>query len=264
MSKISVLILAQNSQKMLPRALESVSSFDEVVVVDGGSEDKTKEIVESFNAKYILNEFKSFSDQRNFLLKQSSNDWSFFVDSDEFVTKELQTELYRLIKCDKTHPLYRVMRTEYLQGQQMLFSNSRSCYQERFFKTDRVRYVGELHEHPLIDNEKLTFNSQNSHNIDPKFRLLHDPHVGAMDIIKKMPKYVELKAYEKIAAGNKMSAFVIILNLVANFFQIWFRTRTYKDGWRGVVVTVLESINRTLVRLLIYEQQNLKKESIKK
>ena len=57
---ISVLILTQNSEKTIERALKSVSSFDEVLVVDGGSSDNTECLVKVSLIRFVKILFRVF------------------------------------------------------------------------------------------------------------------------------------------------------------------------------------------------------------
>ena len=66
MNKITAVIIARNEEKMIGDALESVSFCDEVIVIDNGSTDKTKEIAEKHAAKVYEIKSNDFSELRNF------------------------------------------------------------------------------------------------------------------------------------------------------------------------------------------------------
>ncbi len=51
--KLSVLILAKNEEKNIERAIKSVSSCDEVLVIDDHSTDRTVSIAEKLGAKIL-------------------------------------------------------------------------------------------------------------------------------------------------------------------------------------------------------------------
>ena len=63
--KISVYLIVKNEEKKIRTALESVKWADEIVVVDSGSEDKTKEIASEYGAKVFDEEFRGFVFQKN-------------------------------------------------------------------------------------------------------------------------------------------------------------------------------------------------------
>ena len=51
MNKISGIIIARNEEEMIGEALDSLDFCDEIILVDNGSTDKTKEIAEKKGAK---------------------------------------------------------------------------------------------------------------------------------------------------------------------------------------------------------------------
>ena len=66
--RISACLIVQDEQQDMAGALESVSFCDEIVVVDGGSTDRTIEIAREHGAKVIENPWPGFAAQRNVAL----------------------------------------------------------------------------------------------------------------------------------------------------------------------------------------------------
>jgi glycosyltransferase involved in cell wall biosynthesis len=89
-TRISLCMIAKNEEKNIGRCLQSVSGVvDEIIVVDTGSSDRTKQIAEGFGAKvqsFIWND--NFSDARNASLDLATGDWILFLDADEELAKE--------------------------------------------------------------------------------------------------------------------------------------------------------------------------------
>lgn len=92
---LSVCIIARNEQSSLPRAIASVRSVaDEIVVADTGSTDRTVEVAKELGA--IVRHFPwcdDFSAARNFAIRQARGDWIFWLDSDEELLTESADEL---------------------------------------------------------------------------------------------------------------------------------------------------------------------------
>ena len=94
--KISVIIVTYNRAAMLEDALLSLTRQvrlpDEVVVVDNGSSDNTKEIIKSFDSKlvikYVLEDKRGIPIARNAGIKNSTGDIIAFTDDDCVPDKE--------------------------------------------------------------------------------------------------------------------------------------------------------------------------------
>ncbi len=256
-NKISVLIMTHNSEKTVQRTLESVRNFDEVIVVDGGSSDTTLDILKKFNVKILHRKFDGFSNQRNFLIDQASNNWCLMLDSDEAVTLKLKEKLYQTISLPTTYPLYRIMRTEYLSLKEIKSGHGRSDYQERFFQKSRIRYVGDVHEYPVIDQKKEPVNSPLIKNIDLDCRILHNPDLLVADVLKKIAPYSIFKAQERIKKGQKVYAITIVITFIGTFLKMLIHSR--KEGPHGLIAALLEAYHRSMVKLLIYEHHLIKK-----
>ena len=87
---ISLCMIAKNEEKHLEECLNSVKELvDEVIIVDTGSTDKTKQIGKKFNAKiYDFKWIDDFSAARNKSLKHATKDWILVLDADEVLDKE--------------------------------------------------------------------------------------------------------------------------------------------------------------------------------
>ncbi len=97
--KISLTMIVKNEERYLPECLESIKGlFDEVVIVDTGSTDRTKEIIKAHGAK--LGEFAwvdSFSQARNAALDLATGDWIFWLDADDRILPSERPKLEVLL-----------------------------------------------------------------------------------------------------------------------------------------------------------------------
>ena len=86
MLPISVCIIGKNEEKFLDGCLSHLTKYDfEIVFVDTGSTDKTKEIAYKYtDCVYDFEWIKDFSAARNFAATKATKDWILCVDCDEF------------------------------------------------------------------------------------------------------------------------------------------------------------------------------------
>ena len=257
---ISVLILTQNNELTLKRTLDSVALFDQIVIVDGGSTDRTSEIARSYpNVKFIFHSWPGFIEQRNFSIDQADHKWCFMIDSDEELMPDARDEIFRIVRSQNPKAMYRIVRTEYFLGAALEGGFGRSDYQERLFQKKRIQYTGGVHHSHLIDGQPLTIGNPEMADMPRHFRVLHDPHYGMDEWLKKFPRFTILIANEKMRRGRQVSKLDILATMWGTFFQIFFKS--LKQGKMAFVTAVLETLNRTMVKLYIYQAQNFNRKT---
>src|SRR5271168_3619371 len=94
--KLSATLVTLNEERNIARAIESLRFADEIVVVDSGSTDRTREIAERLGARVIEEPWRGYAAQKNFAAKCASNDWILSLDADEAVNEELEGEILSL------------------------------------------------------------------------------------------------------------------------------------------------------------------------
>jgi tetratricopeptide (TPR) repeat protein len=99
---LSLCMIVKNEEKNISGCLESVKGLvDEVIVVDTGSIDRTKEIAESHGAKvYDFAWTDNFSAARNEAVRHATSDWILVLDADE----RLDVGAHQLIQKAITNP----------------------------------------------------------------------------------------------------------------------------------------------------------------
>lgn len=99
---ISVCVIAKNEEKYIEQCLRHLLPYEmEIVVVDTGSTDRTKEIAQKYTQKvYDFEWTHDFSAARNFAASKAKNNWILVVDCDEYL-KELDVQSVRI--CMQKH-----------------------------------------------------------------------------------------------------------------------------------------------------------------
>jgi len=89
---LAIIVLAHNEADNLPRCLQSIARFGEMVVVDSGSDDGTQDIAKRAGARVYEHPFESFARQRNWALESCDlkNQWVLFLDADEVATEQFR------------------------------------------------------------------------------------------------------------------------------------------------------------------------------
>lgn len=90
-------MIACDEEALLPDCLRSVAFCDEIVVVDGGSRDRTTAVARAAGARVIENPWPGFAAQRNVAIDHAEGDWILEVDADERVSDSLRKEIEQFL-----------------------------------------------------------------------------------------------------------------------------------------------------------------------
>jgi hypothetical protein len=159
---ISAVIITRNEAEMLPGLLESLHFCDEIVVVDSHSEDATREIAASFNARVMVRDFNGFGDQKEFARTQASGDWILSIDADERVPAELADEILATVAAPG-HDAYHVPRLSYFLGKPFRHSGWWPDAPLRLFRRDAARFNSKM-VHEFAETDRPT--GRLSHHLD--------------------------------------------------------------------------------------------------
>lgn len=219
--KISIIIPTYNRGFYIDKALESVKNqidFDfsnlEIVVVDDGSMDNTKDIVEKwsnfFDINYIKQKNSGVCISRNIAIKNSKHDIIVFFDDDAIMNNDclknisiiMQKELAVVGKVlPKTNNIWKYFSGHYNQGDEIHESNS---FLETIavFKKEVFQNVGYLNENIDYGSEGEEYfgrlkNTNYKLMYYPNIIIYHDYSNGVFKFIKKQYKFGEKMLYVK-------------------------------------------------------------------
>jgi glycosyltransferase involved in cell wall biosynthesis len=162
MADYSVLILTLNEEINLPRCLASVSTCDDVVVLDSGSTDRTADIAQSAGARLFVRRFDTFAGQRNYAQRDIPfhHRWVFHLDADEMFTPELARDCAAAAKqadCDGYYVAPKMLWT----GQWIPHCTDFPAWQARFVRAPEFQFIDVGHgqrEAPHMRMQRLTAN----------------------------------------------------------------------------------------------------------
>ncbi|MGM9985612.1 MAG: glycosyltransferase [Bacillaceae bacterium] len=90
MVEISLCMIVKNEEEVLATCLESVQKLvDEIIIIDTGSSDKTKEIAATFGAKiYDFEWINDFAAARNYSFSKATKEYILWLDADDIILKK--------------------------------------------------------------------------------------------------------------------------------------------------------------------------------
>ena len=159
MITISLCMIVKNEEKILKRCLDSVVDLvDEVVIVDTGSTDRTKEIAAEYTELiYDFEWVDDFSAARNFAFSKATKEYIYSADADEVLDEENRGRFRRL--KETLFPEIEIVQMKY--GNQLQFRtvyNYDEEYRPKLFKRLR-EFVWEAPIHETVRLSPTVYDS---------------------------------------------------------------------------------------------------------
>lgn len=250
--KISVAIATFNEEKNIKRCLDSVRQLaDEIVVVDGGSADKTVAIARKYGAKVTITDNPLiFHINKQKAIDRCTGDWILQLDADEEVSKELKSEILALLKpqgsrlkqeiSQKSQHLingYFIPRKNFFLGRFLKKGGQYPDYTLRLYRKGKGRLpCRSVHEQAEVRGKVGHLKNDLIHWADPSFqRYLH-----------RFNRYTDLIALE-LKDKKRKNLFVdffsyMFFKPIHWFFLTYIRHKGFLDGWQGFVFSFFSSL----------------------
>ena len=240
MVPLSAVLIAQNEETNIGDALASVSFCEDVVLVDSGSSDRTREIAQAAGARVIVNApWPGFVAQRDFAVRAARHDWVIALDADERVGPELRDEILRLRALGFAEAGYRIPRVAFYLGRWIRATDWYPDWQVRLFDRTRAGWHGDLvHESVTVRGPVGRLRGE----------LVHHPYADISDHLRKIDSYTTLWARQAHAAGRRSNIADMTAGATWAFFRNYLLKRGFLLGAAGYVVSVLNT-HYTFVKL---------------
>jgi glycosyltransferase involved in cell wall biosynthesis len=263
-TKITFGLVVYHEEALLRRCLESIKDVaDEIIVVhDGPCSDKTLAIAKEYTNKVIVGDRIGGSDpHRLLILKESSNDWVFMIDADEFLSVGLQSFL-KNATLEANFGAYSFKWPLWNGSRYVTMTNYRAC----LFNKPKVWAIG-LHNFSIQTAEPIK-------KID--LVLEHQPAISKVSFSRfsgQLKKRLErdancfAKGFEALPKYNEA--------LIPETFKQWFASylahplryaftdgikyflgtlkNNWRDGYYGLVVSFQAGIYRCKLAYRIYK-----------
>lgn len=172
MITISLCMIVKNEETVLARILEPMKAVaDEIIIVDTGSTDKTKEIAKSFTPFVFDFSWKQdFADARNFAAARAAMEYWMWLDADDVITPKNQAALLRLKEA--IPPGTDMVMMNYLTDFDKNGHPTFSYYRERLIKNHQgYSWSGKVHETIALSGNILYVPIEIEHRKEK----VHDP-----------------------------------------------------------------------------------------
>ena len=230
---ISVVVLTKNEEPFIGRCLASVQWADEIVVVDAGSEDASREIAARHGAEVHEQEWLGYAFQRNRAAELAANDWVFFVDADEIVTDELARSVLD-VTAGALDPRdgYSVLRRGDFLGV-LLPNDQRRSRQRQFIRLYNRRCSHWDTEHLVHEQVVVRGRMRPLPGV-----LLHWPGNTIDEYVTDMNRYAQIEAEMLARRGVRATATGLLFRPILRFLWIYVRKGGFRLGARGAIWAV--------------------------
>jgi glycosyltransferase involved in cell wall biosynthesis len=240
--KISVILITLNEEKNLDACLAGVRWADEIIVVDGGSSDRTHEIALKYTDQFHFRAWECYSRQKAHALSLASNEWVLSLDADERVTPELGREMQNAAGSAGFDG-YLLGLDNYFLGRLITAGGWQKDRQMRLFRRSRARVTDRpVHEGFKVDGEVGSLSN----------RLQHFSYPSIAVAFRKINTYTSLQAIE-YAESRKSSGGAIVLHSLSSFLRGYVSRGGYRDGVRGLILALLNAASTMLLYMKVWE-----------
>ena len=248
MKDISAIVIAKNAKDLIGDCLDSLSFCDEIIVIDGGSEDKTLEIAEKKKAKIFNHEMQDFSKSRNYGLEKAQGKWVLYVDVDERITPELAKNIREAIKGSNSEiSAYKLLRKNYYLGKNEWPYIEKL---ERLFLKEKLNgWEGKLHETASVDGKIGQLDGF----------LLHYTHRDLSSMVNKTIEWSKTEAELRFNSNHpKMTWWRFPRVMLTAFLNSYVKQKGYKAGVVGVIESVYQAFSMFITYARLWEMQKQK------
>jgi glycosyltransferase involved in cell wall biosynthesis len=232
--KISATIVTLNEERNIVRAIESLASVaDEVLVVDSGSTDRTCHLAREKGARVVCEEWRGYAGQKNFAADAAAHPWILSVDADEELSSELQKEIAALRETGATADAYSMPRLAQYLGRWIGHSGWYPDRKVRLYRRDRALWKGEyVHESVQVTGTVS----------DLQGNLLHYTCHSLSEHLRTMDKYTTLAAEDLRNRGVQVPAWRLVADPMWTFFRTYVVKSGYKDGPQGLAIAWMAAL----------------------
>ena len=241
---ITGIIIAKNEEETIHLAIDSLNFCDEILVIDNESSDNTSEIAQKLGTKVYSLKTNSFSELRNYGLKNSDSKYVFYLDADEILSEKLKENVLRVVKADSGVSAYNIKRKNYYLGENEW--PKIEVMTRLFLKNKLLGWKGELHESPVVDGQVEELEGF----------IIHHTHKNLSQMLSKTIEWSETEAKLRYQAKHpKMSVLRLIKVMATAFLRYYIGQKGYKVGTAGLIESVYQSFSAFITYAKLWEMQ---------
>lgn len=225
--KISFVLITLNEEENLPRCLKSCADLaDEIVILDSGSTDRTKEIATEYGARFEEQDWLGYVGQKNMAVLLAKNEWVLSLDADEELSPDLRNEIQSIIYEGAPENIngFSMPRCVEYEGRWIRYGDWYPDRVIRLFKKSAAKFEGgKVHERLVLEGGMKEL----QHNIN------HYSFKDRSDHWARCQKYARLWAETEHERGHKVGPFAPISHAFFRWLRGYLLKMGFLDGAQG-------------------------------
>lgn len=246
---LSLAIICLNEEANIERCIRSVPFADDIVVLDSGSTDRTREIALQCGARVFDEEWRGFRAQKQRATDLCRHDWVLSLDADEALSDESQNELKHLLANGLAGDGYEFPRLSWALGRWIRHGGWYPDWQLRLFNRAQASWQGGEHVHERVSAVSVT---------RLQAPILHWPFATHAEQVATNNRYSGLGADELRKRGVSFSLFRLIWKPISKFLETYFIKRGFLDGLPGFIISVGAAYSVFLKFAKLWESEHVK------
>ena len=222
---LSAVIITHNAARQLADCLNSLSFVSEIIILDSGSDDETKNIADAYQARFVHQDWLGYGPQKQKAVELANYDWVLCLDADERVSEELAASIQTELN-NPHHQAYQFPRCNRFMGRWLKHGEGYPDISLRLFDRNVASWSDdEVHEVVRTEVSVGTLSGD----------LLHDSASSLDDYLARQNLYTSLQAESMYQAGKQAGAGRLLFNPLFRFFKFYFFRLGFLDGIPGLI-----------------------------
>ncbi len=241
---LSAVLITKDAEEYLDRVLGALRCCGEIVVLDSGSTDRTREIALEHGASWYERPFDGYGPQKRHAIVRARYDWILSIDADEVLDDEACAAL-KAVDWDRQDPslCWRLKRRPFVGQREVRFGHWNPDWVVRLFHRGHHDFSG------LSIHESVT--PTGAVRILPG-SLSHYSYRDLGEVIRM--DYHRIKARRYVDQGRRAAGPLLAVRATWAFLYSYIVRRGFLDGPAGVVVALAGSVNAVMGLALASEE----------
>ena len=270
MPEVSVIVPVYNVEKYLEKCLNSLVNQTleniEIIIVNDGTKDNSEEIIKKFIEKYpkkivyLKKENGGLSDARNYGIPYAKGEYIAFLDSDDYVEKDIYKEMYELAKKENSDMVECDFLWEYPNK---VREDIGQVYKGKKEMLEKVRVVAwnKLIRKSILEKTQIQFpKGLRYEDVEFTYKLI--PHLNKVSFLKKpYIHYIQREnSISNVQNERTKEIFTVLDDVIAYYKENNFYDE-YKDELEYIYARYL--LCSSLLRMVKIQDKETRKNMLK-